>query len=378
MSRGSEETLTVGQGFRDSSPEPIPALGSSGKTLLIVRLGALGDVIRILPLVRGLRCRWRASTVAWAVGEALLPLVSAHPSVDRVIGFPKLRLSTLPAWFQRLGEIRSSLRPDICLDFQGLAKSGLIALGSGATHRLGLGQGRAREMSWLALHGQNLLPGRSRYDEALDLAGLEPGDWLAGARELRRTWRNDGSSAKALLNGSLPPQEAPVRRGLLFHPGGSKRNLYKRWPPAFYAELGRNLSRRLSEPVEIQYGPGERELAKEIAGSIPGAGSTTSASLLEMFRKLQGARLFVGGDTGPLHVALLAGTPALAIYGPSDPAIYALPRAAPHRVVRWPVPCGPCRNRRCRTLDCLQAVPPAAAEAAAMELLEKAERATGP
>jgi heptosyltransferase I len=320
--------------------------------LVIVRLGAVGDVLRILPLAGPARRRWQSGGVTWVVGTPVAPLVAEHPDVERVIALPRPGWSSLGAWARGLHALRAS-RPAVVFDLQGLAKSALVTAASGAPRRIGLGSGRAREGAALALT-ERLEPAlRSRYQEALDVLGLGWEDWHAGAERLRRAWGLGASG----------------RRGILLHPGSSGRNLYKRWPAERYAELAAELARSSGEPILVQHGAAEAELARELAAAVPGTQLVTGGGLLDMLRRIGGARLFVGGDSGPLHAAALAGTPAVAIYGPSDPVTYELPPGAPHRMVLGDVPCAPCRHRRCPSVECLEQLPAARVAAAARELL---------
>lgn len=325
----------------------IPAIG-------LVRLGALGDVVRLLPLAGPAKRRFGARRLVWVTGSGIAPLVRAHPEVDEVVELPPPGLGTLGAWITGLIRVRRS-RLTLCLDLQGLAKSGLLTWGSGAPLRLGLARDRAREGSAWAVH--MLLPRRirSRYEEGLERLGLGWDDWRQGASQLRRAWGLDSEP----------------RRGVLIHPGGSRRNRYKRWPAERYIEAARLLWNRTGQRILVHHGPGERALAEAIAAEAPEAQVASSKDLLGLARDLGRAALFIGGDSGPLHLALLAGTPTIAVYGPSDPILYALPPCTPHRVVRSDLPCAPCIHRACRSVECLERLAAAEVAAAAVELLER-------
>jgi lipopolysaccharide heptosyltransferase I len=325
----------------------VPAIG-------FVRLGALGDVVRLLALAGPAKRRFEARRLVWLTGSALAPLVRANPEVDEVVELPPLTARTALAWVRTAATLRRR-RMAVCFDLQGLAKSGFLTWASGAPLRLGLARDRAREGSALAVHAFLPMRPRTRYEEALERLALDWEDWRRGAEKLRAVWGIGGGA----------------RRGIVLHPGGSAPNRYKRWPPERFIEAARRLRRLSSQPVLVQYGNGERPLAEGIAAEVPGAAVVTSESALDMARRLGEAALFVGGDTGPLHVAILAGTPAVAVYGPSDPHTYALPPGTPHRIVRAPLPCSPCRHRTCRTVECLERVTAQEVADAGMELLQE-------
>ena len=125
-------------------------------------------------------------------------------------------------------------------------------------------------------------------------------------------------------------------------------------------------------PPVVLFGPAasERALAESIVAMSAGAArlAPATASLGDLAALLASCRLYVGGDTGPMHVASLVGTPVVQILGPTDPVENAPYAGTPSRTVREPVACSPCR-RGCATATCLRLVTPDAVFEAARELL---------
>ncbi|MFM7737611.1 MAG: glycosyltransferase family 9 protein, partial [Alphaproteobacteria bacterium] len=167
------------------------------------------------------------------------------------------------------------------------------------------------------------------------------------------------------------PESAPARRRVdealaaagvapgfvCLHPGTSDRGEAKRWAPARFGALAAELQARRGVDVLVTWGPGEEGLAREVERASGGAARPAPAtgSLLELAEVLRRARLFVSGDTGPMHLAAACGTRCVALFGPKDPAVYR-PWGEGHVVLR-----GPGRDGRLPSMDEIEV--PAVADA---------------
>ncbi len=261
--------------------------------VLILKLSSLGDIVHALPVASSLRSALPEAELAWAVGERWLPLVEHHPALDRVI--PITGLSWWPA---------RRFQPDITLDLQGNFKSSLLGLLSGARRRLGLATPWLRERAAAWFYTRQVRP-RSAHitGQLLELAGdLAPAPDFpqflltipASVQAETRQWRaRQGTEAMAFLL-----------------PGGGWES--KLWPAVRYRELAGALRRNQGLAPVVNHGP--QDALFEQAG-IP----VFRGGLLPLAAMLQAARLVVGGDTGPLHLAAALGTPALGLFGPTDP-----------------------------------------------------------
>lgn len=339
-----------------------------------MRLGALGDVVRTLPAVSALRAGYPDAQLTWLVEPASASVLEGQPWIDRVLVFPRpaLRAALVQGRLARAGSIVRSFtrelraaRFDLVVDFHSILKSGILARLSGAPRRVGYAAPYGREGAWLlASDRARLTPRRtSRFERNAALVrflGLkadpapEPLRVDAGARE---------RMAAAL--GDVP---APV----VIHPGTSDDTPHKRWHAAGYAAVARALAQDTGTPVRVSAGPAraDREAVDAILDAAGGAACAApeTPSLGDLAALLAQARLYVGSDTGPMHVASLVGTPVVQLLGPTHPLENRPWSGTPARSVRVPVACSPCR-RGCAAAVCMRVIPPEEVVSAARELL---------
>lgn len=348
--------------------------------ILVIRLGALGDVVRTLPAVAGLRARFPDAQLTWLVEPKAAGVVRNRKEIDRVWVFPRdeltarLRSAHLVALVREMLGIRRRLREarfDLVLDFQGIAKSGVLAWLSGAPIRMGYTMEAAREFAWLFANRRIAL-GKvplSRYERNAALVlplGVDP-DVLSHYRlECDR-------AALARVDAQLSGRPQPV----VLHPGSSRAASYKRLPGETYAGVAQALEARAGLHSIVTYGPGrhEREEALSIVEASSGAASlapetTTFADLAAVLAR---ARVVIGGDTGPLHVASLLGTPVVQLVGPTHPVENAPLAGTPARSLRIGLACSPCR-RGCAEAPCMSGMRSEAIALAALDLLALPDR----
>ena len=341
--------------------------------ILVLRLGAVGDVARTLPAVSALRAGHPGAHLAWLVEPAARGALAGLPWIDEVLVFPRDELraalrSARPLRFTRqlarfLHELRRR-RFDLVIDFHSILKSALLARASGAPRRASYAPPHGREGAWLLANARARLRDRrtSRYARNLALVrflGVRAAPWSAPLRV-------DSDARRRMLE-ALGPGPAPV----LIHPGSSLATAHKRWSASAYASVARELA-AARVPVRVAFGAaeGERAFAESIVAAAGGAASLAPATpeLADLAALCERSRLFIGSDSGPLHIASLAGTPVVQILGPTDPVENAPYTGTPSRTVRAPVACSPCR-RGCAVAVCMRRVEPAAVVAAARELL---------
>jgi lipopolysaccharide heptosyltransferase I len=305
--------------------------------LLIVRLGAVGDVLRAIPAVHAIRSAFPRLHVSWIVEDLSFPLVDGHPDVDQTLRFPRRELG---AWrrpgvmAENLALLRTTLRSQaftVVLDLQASFKSGLLTWLTGAARRVGFSPAHSREMSFVFTNEWVRLTSRwlNRVDRNLELAQAvgasiaDPGLPLPERPE-------EGEEAEALLRRLLPGSAPRV----LVSPGASRRQAHKRWPASGFARLAASLRREQSTPLVVVWGPGEEELARSVdAASQGGALLAPATSLRILAAMLRRSTLFVAADTGPMHLAWAVGCPVVALFGPTDPRLNA-PLGTGHRVLR--------------------------------------------
>jgi lipopolysaccharide heptosyltransferase I len=274
---------------------------------LIVRLGALGDIVHTVPAAAALRRAYPDARIDWVVDARHASFAHLVTGVDRVVPLEK---PTVGAWIQLVQTLRPA-RYDVALDFQGLMKSAVIARASGARRVAGFSIWHLREKGARPFYSEvgsgNQAPHVIQKNlNLLSVVGLETADVEF---PLAR------SSSAVVETVKVQASGRPIA---LINPGAAWPN--KRWPASRFGEVAAFLKEvRTVEPF-VLWGPSEQPLAEEVVRTSGGAArvapATTIADLVELSRA---AALMVSGDTGPLHIAGAAGTPLVAIFGPTDP-----------------------------------------------------------
>jgi len=354
-------------------PAPPPA-----RRLLVIRLSAVGDVVRTLPAASALRAGFPQAHLAWLVEPAAASLLQGQHWIDEVIVFPRgalqqalrggrlLRAFALCRNFLRALRVR---RFDLVVDFHGILKSGVLSRASGAPLRAGYERPFAKEGArWFANRRARLAPRRqSRFARNEALVRFLGVQQAVAARPLRASAASRARMAAAFAGTA----------GVIMHPGSSAGAAYKRWTVSGYAAVARGLAADLSAPLLVAAGPerAERDFADAVVQAAAGAArrAPDTPSLLDLAALFEQARLFVGSDTGPLHLAALVGTPVVQLIGPTDPVENAPFAATPSRSVRVQIACNPCR-RGCAAAACMSAIEPGAVLRAARELLAAQQR----
>lgn len=318
--------------------------GITPRRILIVRLGAIGDVVFASTILEPLRRHFPQARITWLVQKGPAAVLAHHPCVDRLLIWP--REDWLALWrARRLGELLrvmlafvKMLRQDhfdVVLDLQGLLKSGLLAWCAGGRVRIGLG---SREGSSLLMH--RVLP------------RLNPGPSLAG--EYQHLLASLGvAPAKRLA--SMVLDEAACRKAATWLEALGVRGDYialcpfttrpqKHWAAEHWATLIQALVTHTTLPCLILGGPAEAARAHDMAQAhdtcFSLAGSTT---LREAGALLAGARLVVGVDTGLTHLAATLTAPTIVLFGSTRP--YArVPGHDRAVVLSRHLPCSPCRR----------------------------------
>jgi ADP-heptose:LPS heptosyltransferase len=303
----------------------------SGLVILVLRLGAMGDIVRTLPAVRLIKSGLPEARIHWVAWEPWADLLRDHPDLDGVVGIRRSELRafarsplTLPALVRATGTIASKIRTlgaGLVLDFHGDFRTGGLGLISGAPVRLGYRGHQQKEGNRLFtnLHvpsGDRRTPRLHRNLDLVAALGLpvspvpDAGIAISAA---------DESEAAAVVSSLTSPGEAYA----VLNPGASRRQAYKKPPAPLFAAAALTLASRNIRPIVV-YGPGEEADAERVLAGANGAAQRAPATTLKSLAALiRGARLFVGGDSGPLHLACGVSCPVLGLYGPTDPVVNA-------------------------------------------------------
>jgi heptosyltransferase I len=277
--------------------------------ILIVRLSAIGDAIQTMPVACALRERFPQAFLAWVVESRAAALLRGHEALDELIELPRGWLKS-PGGVWRLRRRLHDLQFDTAIDVQSLTKSAILAWLSGAKQRIGFGNPGGRELSkWF--NNQRVDPKAThvvdRYVELLRPLGIESPAVRFQVPELEA----DRSAAERMIG------ELGLAAGFaIVNPGAGWPS--KLWPTDRYAAVARHLGDTQHLPTLVVWaGQAERAMAEQIAGvagtSVHVAPSTTLPQLAALARR---ARLFIGADTGPLHLAAAVETPCVGLYGP--------------------------------------------------------------
>jgi heptosyltransferase-1 len=346
--------------------------------ILIVRLSAIGDVVRTLPALAMIRRRFPGAFIAWAVEEKAGEILVGRKDLDEVILFPRRSLvkqarnpltlfSALSTLYRFIRDLRSQ-RFDVVVDFHGLLKSALISYLSGAPIRLGFGKGFDKEMNHLFSnrHVSLPVPKLSRIERNLVMAQA-----LCGEGEPPDVRIEPSRENRAAVGRILKKKSTGNRPRIILHPGTSPKTAYKRWDARKFAAAADLIVSRHGGEVIVTGGPGEEAIVSETARWMKQSPTIIDEplSLLELAGLYETADLYIGGDTGPMHISSFVGTPVVAVFGPTDPVENEPYAATPFRMVRAASACSPCREKTCRRTDCFDGVTPEMVARAAGELL---------
>jgi len=298
------------------------------KSLLLVRLSAMGDIIHTLPAAVALRQAFPTATIGWLIEERWAELLCGlryprsgprseeRPLVDRVhvVKTAEWRraLFSFKTWQQMavgLSELRG-VRYDAVIDFQGAVRSALLARWSAAPIVFGDAQPRENAASMFYTRQIFLSPNGSHVvQQALALAqAVIP----APASENHVKFPVDADAEKR-----ISALAAEVGSFAILNPGAGWGA--KMWPAERYGQVAKDLAIQGVRSL-VNYGPGEEELARTVEAASDGAARKVSCSISELIALTRRARLLVGGDTGPLHLASALKIPVVAIFGPTNPA----------------------------------------------------------
>ncbi|MEW6322930.1 MAG: glycosyltransferase family 9 protein [Acidobacteriota bacterium] len=365
--------------------------------LLLIRLRLIGDVAFTTPAVRALRRRFPDARITYLVEAAAAPVVRHNPHLDEVLVVERPRGLARLAYDLRLARALRRRRFDLVIDFHGGPRSAWLARATGAPRRIGYAvPGRAWCYTERVPWTPDLLPPRHSVLNQWDLLtplGVPPADPVTDPMEMAEAPGVDARMRGRLAAAGVPPDAALI----VLHV--SAGNPFRRWPAASFAEVAARLAAGdRSRRIIITSGPSEAAAADTVAVEAQRRAAESAEALssghgreggqilrcgefdLDELRWLAGhAALYIGGDSGPLHVAAATTVPVVALFGPTlpdrslpwrDPGVGAL------AVDAGPLACRPCHQRRCVPGDfrCLTGIAPDRVLAAAETLLDRRRR----
>jgi heptosyltransferase-1 len=305
--------------------------------VLIALTGAIGDVVRALPLLGRIRQGRPDAHVTWVVEPPAAPLLDGHPWLDEVIVFP--RAEGIAGFMAMLRRVRAG-RPEVALDLGRGAKTALIVLGSGAKTRLGFARADAREGSWLA--ATRHLPAQGA--EAAKIAQfLAFGDLL----ELPATPVGFGLVPTAAEHHEAEALTAGLPRPIVAACLGSSCPSRRWFPDESAAALSDLAARRGASAVLLGTGA-DAAFAAEVGRATRGTvrDLTGRTSLRQLMALLASVDVAFGPDSGALHLAAAVGTPVVSLWGATS-ADRSVPFGSERHAIHGDAPCAPCFLREC-------------------------------
>ncbi len=318
--------------------------------ILLVRTSAMGDIVHALPVLAALRKHEPDAKIGWVVESVFAPLLADHPDLDTVIEVRTRtwRRQSLPAAWAGLRAALATIRAfeaDIAIDLMGNHKGALLARLSGAKRVLGAKrQDRREPSSSVWINDPVALAGVHAIDRVLSLLaplGITGPPIDLGGRRLLPDAQPD------------PGDTSPYA---VIQAGAGWGN--KQYPAAWWGTVARQIADQTGWSIRVPIAPGEEELVETVAASSEGRAQTVDArAFRDLVALLRGAKLVLGGDTGPIHLAHALGVPVLSVMGPTEPARHG-PYGSPQNALWHQLSCSFCYKRISGTRACLLAIPP--------------------
>jgi heptosyltransferase I len=335
----------------------IQTINISSVKILIIKLSSIGDIVHALPAFAKIRREFPDSEIGWAVDSRFAELLRENPMIDHLVEIDRRSIrgdnvinETKRGISTQLSALRNH-RFDVVLDLQGLLKSAAVAKLSGAKKRWGFARRDLREPASRVFYTDtySAKPQINMVEKNIGLAahafGFQPN--LETLEFPIFPNHVDRSEAEAVA-------EKAGGRFVLLNPGSVW--VTKRWPAENYGKLADKIYEELGHSSVISIGPNDQDLLEAaISSSKSGKLISTTLSLKGFYHLASLAEIYVGGDTGPTHIAVAAGTPVVGIYGPTEWWRNGSINPADICVVRDDIGCRvDCYRRTCSNWICME------------------------
>lgn len=276
---------------------------------LVVRLGSLGDIVHTFPAVAALRESFPKAEIAWLTHPRWSELVSRSGLASDIF------LVDLRKWAS-VRDVLTRVRKTnwtAAIDYQGLWKSALLPFLGGVSKRIGFSRETIRESGVPILYSERVKSTSAHIAEQNGELTSRAGAARPVAEFALRVFPEE----RRLVLGELSAQG--LTEYVVLSPGGGWRS--KCWPADRFGALCEKIFSEMKMRCVINFGPREEDLAQEVRAASGGAAPVLySGALGPLMALLKNAKCVVAGDTGPLHLAVALQTPAVAVFGPTDPA----------------------------------------------------------
>lgn len=331
--------------------------------ILLIRLRLIGDVVFTTPIPRALKREFPGCRIEYLVEDAAAPVLAGNRSIDALIVIPRARGFRRIVDDLALARRLRAKRFDLVIDLHGGPRSSWLALATGAPRRIGYAiKGRSWMYTTAVARPRALRPRHSVANQWDLLQAID--GWRGGAADPERDAVEMplDPAADARITARLARLGVTANHELILA-HVSAGNPFRRWPEAAFVrtltELAAAGDRRR---IIVSSGPSDREAANRITAAVRAALGDQGSRLLEfgefdlaeLRALISRSRLFIGGDTGPLHIAATTGTPVVGLYGPTPSARSVPWRSSSTRTISLEVeglPCRPCEQRVCEPGD---------------------------
>ena len=328
------------------------------RSILIIKLSAIGDVVHTLPFLEVIRSNFPNARIDWVVEEASSQIIEGHPAIDHIIVSHRtswqkqlFKLSESPVVLKGIRKLLKELRAityDWVVDLQGLLKSALL---------LGLSRGRRKIGPSWGREGSRLFLTEPPFFAETDLHAVEK--YLKAADFLgcdRTSWKGDipvREADKRIIEEFLHNNE--VEGNFLIAINPMAKWMTKLWESDKFASLADRLQKELSCKVVFTGSRQDREAIDKIIQRMDETplnltGQTNLKELAYLYSRCQ---LLVSTDTGPMHIAAAMGCPVVALFGPTAPWRTG-PYGPGHTIIRQEMACSPCLKKKCEDLRCMR------------------------
>ncbi len=328
------------------------------ESILIIRLSSLGDVLMSMPAVVAIRRRFPEAHLSWLVEGSVGALLTGQTFVDEVIRFPRSAVTKalkranpkdLKGAFLPFARQLRKRKYDLIVDFHGIAKSVLLSMIAGRGERIGFGSMFAKEQSHFFYDTKITGDDKRIHKVERNMLIARHLGFDGPAPEVPLI---SFAAAEGYIGSFLSSVGGPSPF-FAVNPFSSAGTDFKRWPLEYYGELIAGIHNRLGVRTVIIWGPGEKEDALRLQKmASEGAFLACPTDIPQLFALLQRTSLYVGGDTGVMHLAAAAKTPVVAIFGPTDVKVNG-PWGEGQTIITREVPCSPCKKKDCSQRGCI-------------------------
>ena len=364
---------------QSASPKAVP------ERILLIRLSAIGDCLHAVPTLVALRRAFPKAYIGWAIEKGPHTLLEGHPLVDRFHIFPRHAFKKKEGtWIGRLktmSEFRDELKSmkyDVAIDLQGLTKSGLVARWSRARQRIGFKGEDSRELNLLFMNARQTTPEWAVHivEKNMSLLGILGIDAHQKPEWVMPEYKAEHEAVSEFLIKAGLKNNGTVEKYAVLNPGATW--ITKRWPADRFGDVARMLTRSRDLPIVVTWAGEEERIAAELIVKMAEHQRVVMApdtNLRQLAALIASSKLFIGNDTGPMHLAVALNIPTVAVFGGTDPLRNG-PYGRNNRILAAGPECQPCWKTTCKRgdLKCLDLVQPGKVVSSAENLLDRAGR----